>query len=164
MSKLVSGIISKLATLEIWTAGLLFVLMILMNLAEIISRTLFQYSIYWVQEATILFAVWMIFLTAAYLFAKNGLINIDYVLNKFPNRVQNYIGILNDILIGIFLYFIIFYGIKLQIVQSITTSYALNVPSNLFSLSLVVCGISMAITLLNDFATRLMRLGKAERT
>ena len=155
MVKILNQTVKWLAAAEFWLGGTLLVLMICINFAEIVSRKLFNYSLFWVQDATLLFACWVVFLGAAYLFHHKEMIQIDYAVNKLPKAAKTMVAYVADILVVFFLIYVIRYGIKLQALQSMSKSYALHVPTNWFSLPFLICAAAIIVSIARDIAVRL---------
>jgi len=159
MAGWLNRLIRWLGTAELALGGALLILMIAINFAEMVSRKFFSYSLLWVQDATLLFACWSIFLGAAYLYHQKEMIMVELVVNRLPPRAKAAVAFLTDALILYFLYYLIRYGIRLQQLQSATRSYALHVPSNLYSLPLLICGGLIGLTIVRDILVRLVGKG-----
>lgn len=163
MRKPFHALLRVIAMFNLWISGILLVLMVLINTMEIVARKLLNYSFFWVQEATILMAVWMIFLAAAYLFYQKSLLHVDNIIEKLPRRYRFVVKLASSLVIGFTLAFIFKYSFVVNELQSSFSSYALQIPSNLFSLPVMVAVGMMLLTLLSDILEQVVGRGRSDR-
>ncbi|MDF2656192.1 MAG: tripartite tricarboxylate transporter family receptor [Bacillota bacterium] len=74
-----------------------------------VARTLGHPMSWTVDMATFLFA-WSVFLGADTAMRKDMLVSIDLVVCRFPDKIQKYIKLLNNVIIFIFLIVMVVYG------------------------------------------------------
>ena len=80
-----------------------FTIVILVNAVEIFSRTVLDFSFYWVQEFTVVLCGYITFLGAAIIFKRKGNILVTFIYNRFPGRMQLVVSFINTLLIVAFL-------------------------------------------------------------
>lgn len=107
----------------------------------------FGFPVAWSMDlAQVLFG-WVIFLGADHTLRENGHIGIDYVINKFPDKMKRLILVINYMMILVFLGIIVGYGIYLCILNmerrfdilQISYSYATaSVPVGCFLMFITV--------------------------
>jgi TRAP-type C4-dicarboxylate transport system permease small subunit len=102
-----------LGTVEMRIAKICVVVLSALVLLSAIARTAGHPMSWTVDMATFLFA-WSVFLGADAAMRKNMLVSIDLVVCRFPQKMQWYIKILNNILIGIFLIGMVIFGFMLS--------------------------------------------------
>jgi TRAP-type C4-dicarboxylate transport system permease small subunit len=102
-----------LGTVEMRIAKICVVVLSALVLLSAIARTAGHPMSWTVDMATFLFA-WSVFLGADAAMRKNMLVSIDLVVCRFPQKMQWYIKILNNILIGIFLIGMVIFGLMLS--------------------------------------------------
>src|SRR5262245_14633244 len=71
----------------------MFVLMVAINGLEIAGRGLFSLSFSWVQEVSILAAMWVYFFAYALIAKNEEYIRVDFAVNQMPPAVQHAIDI-----------------------------------------------------------------------
>lgn len=119
---------------ERWCMMLLFVLLFLIVMAGIISRTIFNSPFTWTEEAARLAFIWMIFMGISYGTKYDKHINVTILLDKMPRKVACGITIFWDVVALVLYVWVSFFGVKyigymagsktsvLRIDQGLTTS------------------------------------------
>ena len=129
------GVLRKINdNFERWCMMLLFVLLFLIVMAGIISRTIFNSPFTWTEEAARLAFIWMIFMGISYGTKYDKHINVTILLDKMPRKVACGFTIFWDIVALVLYVWVSFFGVKyigymagsktsvLRIDQGITTS------------------------------------------
>ena len=119
---------------ERWCMMLLFVLLFLIVMAGIISRTIFNSPFTWTEEAARLAFIWMIFMGISYGTKHDKHINVTILLDKMPRKVACGFTIFWDVVALVLYVWVSFFGVKyigymagsktsvLRIDQGLTTS------------------------------------------
>jgi len=115
------------------------------NTMEIISRTLFSKSFFWVQELSVILSCWIIFIGAAYIYKNKQLLNVDFLYVKAAGRVKMIWDFFIQLSIIFVLIVLIVFGYKFQALQAISKTYVLHLPNNVYSVPLIVSACSMLI-------------------
>ncbi len=97
---------------ENFLSSLFFIVMVCIIFAAGFGRTL-GYPLGWAMDTSTFLFAWAVFFSADLAMRKNRHVNVEILVNKFPRKIQNYITLLNYVIIIIFLVFLIVYGIKL---------------------------------------------------
>ena len=71
------------------------------------------YPIRWAMDTSTFLFAWAVFFSADIAMRKNRHVSVEILVNRLPKKIQNYIALLNYVIIVIFLAFLIIYGIKL---------------------------------------------------
>lgn len=96
---------------EIISGSLLCLISVLVFISAV-ARTL-DHPINWAQDIALLSFGWLTFIGADVLAKSGKLINIDLLVKRFPRVIQNLLAVIFDFMMLVFLFVLIFYGIKL---------------------------------------------------
>ena len=97
---------------EYFVAGFLFVIIVCIIFASGFGRSI-GYPLGWAMDTSTFLFAWAVFFSADVTMRKDRHVNVEILVNKFPKKIQNYLTLLNYIIIVVFLSFLIIYGIKL---------------------------------------------------
>ena len=100
--------------LEVTIAKYSLLVMTLLVFLSAMSRRLGKPISWAVDVSTFLFA-WAVFLGADAALRRDKLVSIDLLVERFPERVQKAIKLLNYVIMAVFLILMVYYGIKLSI-------------------------------------------------
>jgi TRAP-type C4-dicarboxylate transport system permease small subunit len=122
---------------------------LLINAMEIFSRTILDYSFYWIQEFTVVGCGYVIFLGAVVLFMGKGDILISALYNRMPPTVQRVLTLVNDLVMLIFLMVAI--KSSLSYVSFIYGGYSqtMKLPMYIIYLPILICFITLFLVVLD---------------
>lgn len=80
--------------------GLMLGVAVFLVFTEAVSRTLFSFSVFWVQEVVIYLIIWSVFIGAALAIRKGEHLKVTFLVEKLPPKIQFYIS-LGTTLIGL---------------------------------------------------------------
>lgn len=135
-----------LGKIELYLAEFLLILIVVLVFLAGVSRTL-KNPIYWANPLASFFFAWatMFAMDAAY--RRDKLMSVDFLVKRFPKKVQSYIKIFNYLVILAFMIFLIVFGIKLAFVQRYRTFEGMYGFSYMWAtLSIPVGSFLLAIT------------------
>jgi len=138
-------VVCILSKIEFVFCGVALFVTTLINIMEIVSRTFFSKSFSWVQELSVILSCWMIFIGAAYIYKNKQLLNVDFLYVRASGRVKMIWDLLIHLSIVSVLFVLIVFGYKFQMLQAKSHTYVLNLPSNVYSLPLIISACSMLI-------------------
>ncbi|TYP53236.1 TRAP transporter small permease [Thermosediminibacter litoriperuensis] len=121
-------ILDKIADFLANISTVFFIVIFLINMLEIFSRTFFNHSFLWVSDVTVICVVWMIFLSMAVAVYHKEHLVMDFIVNKMPKEIQRGLGIALNIISIIFFLMLFQTGI-----QTAATKKALLFPSIMVS-------------------------------
>lgn len=101
--------------------------MILAISLQIIFRVFFD-SLTWTEELARYLLVWSTFLGATLAYKRGMHIAVTFLRDAFPKKIQKLIWIFSLSIILVFCFVVIFFGIKLMILQNVQLSPALRLP------------------------------------
>jgi TRAP-type C4-dicarboxylate transport system permease small subunit len=99
---------------EVAVSATCFTISLTLIFYSAISRAL-KHPINWSQDMSLFLFAWGVFLSADAAMRADKLINIDLVVNHFPQQIKKYIAIVIYLLILCFLAIMIYNGIKLSL-------------------------------------------------
>ena len=136
---------------------------VILVFAQVISRYMFRFSIFWSQEVVTYLFIWMIFIGCSMGLRKGEIVFIDFFFKKLPKKTALYINILiNSLLI---LFFIV--GV-LANNQNIKYSFSqlsptLNISMGWIDLSFTVSAIIMTLYLILNICEILGKIQRKKR-
>lgn len=95
-----------------WFSAIAMTVMVILTFTEVIRRYLFGVNWIWSEELVRYLIVWSTFLGGAAAFHNGSLTCFDLITAKLSKRNQNYINLLNNTVIIVFLIFLLRLGIK----------------------------------------------------
>lgn len=109
---------------------------------QIFSRYFFSSPLVFTEELVRFLLIWLGLLGAGYTFGKKGHISLTLLLDKLPNKIQNIMNIIIEVLILIFAIFILLLGgINLILVTKNQVSSVLSIPIWYVYLSAPISGL-----------------------
>lgn len=129
--------------------GITLGFIVLINIAEVISRYLGEGSIYWVHELTILLVSWITFLGIGVIYRHNSDAAVETFINYFPVKVRKIIKFIVLPIVIVFLLIIIWRTVLYYSYQKYP-SPALGVPTNLFTLPIIIGSGVIALCFLRE--------------
>jgi TRAP-type C4-dicarboxylate transport system permease small subunit len=133
--------------IRVATIAILSVITVMVSV-EVVLRYLFGASLYITEEFTRYALVWMVFLGSSYAIRENSHFRMEIFVDRFRGRTNSWFNLAAQLLLGIFLVFLIVEGIvalSFQFEQIIPT---LNISMFWFYLALPVGGALMLLNLL----------------
>lgn len=113
--------------LEWLTSGILAALLLIV-LAQIVSRYVFNSSLSWTEEAARYLMIWGVLLGVSLSYLNGYLISIELFIDRFPARVRRGIRVVNKLLSLFFTGILTAYGVNLCILGAQMESPALEIP------------------------------------
>ena len=91
-------------------SGILFLFIFIINVAGIICRTFLDFSLLWVTDVCNISIAWMLALGMSVAIYKKGHLTIDFIRDKFPQKVKKVLEIVLTLIIIAFFVSLIFSG------------------------------------------------------
>jgi TRAP-type C4-dicarboxylate transport system permease small subunit len=115
----------------------LLIIIVVINGAEIITRTWLPGSLYWVFELNQLFGNWLYFIGITLVYYRNDDISIDFLTNKLSFKLR---------MIVLFVLIVIsYYCVDLMILQSQARTVGLGITNHYFSLPVFISSVLMIL-------------------
>ena len=135
---------------EEYVSVALFVVIICVTFANVVTRYLIKYSMAFSEELALYLFVWMVMLGTAIAFKKASHVSVSIFYNKFSPRWKMFFYLLSAaVSIGVFVC-ILYWG-TLQVMEEIdleTTTEAMGLPAWYFSSALPACSVLIIIRIL----------------
>ena len=128
-----------------YTAILFLVIMILIVTMTVCTRYFLNYTFRWSDEIALLMMIWFGFIGIA-LGVKGSIhLSIEYFMSLIPDRYQHWIYQVENILVGIFGWFMLKYGLQLYNATKFTRLPATQWTRGLLFIMLPVAGVFVFI-------------------
>lgn len=163
MKKYFDRIMNIIGELELLISGLLFGVIVCIMFLQIFSRYLLRNPLIWPEELSIMLMVWMVYIGASYTLKKKRHLSLDFIMLKLPEKIANWIYIGTDLAVLIFLFYAVRGAWLLQPLMARNTTVALRIPTNYYTMAVIVGGILMALYLVYDLSVRLVGLSTRKR-
>jgi TRAP-type C4-dicarboxylate transport system permease small subunit len=127
-----------------WLAGFTLILFTLTIAVHVFLRSVFSYPLSWAQDGAVMLFIWTIFLGAPVALRRRS----HFIIDLFEGRdfkIMQYIDVLGDVLIYVFLYVMLVDGIKfLEIAHSMYYSY-LYISQSYVVVAIPISGLIMSL-------------------
>ncbi len=136
--------------LQTWLAIAALSVMVVINVAEVVIRFFFNYSLVWVQEITLLLSCWSVFLGFSSISYYHKDIVISMFVEKLPGRLRGaaeFIAYLANIFFMALLSYSAFCLLQLQAGDR---SMVVRIPTNLFTYSLIISSVTIFFINVSD--------------
>ena len=134
---------------------------VVLGAMEICARYLFNTSLFFVYEITILLANWMYFLGFCLVFKRNRDIEIEFFFSKINQKTRRILTLLTNGAVFYFLAMLTYYSFKLLLIQSIHSTEGLGIPNHYFSLPIFIGTLSIIIICLKNLLATYLDLEEA---
>ena len=124
----------------------MFALMVAINGMEIAGRAFFSISFSWVQEVSILAAMWVYFFAYALIAKNEEYIRVDFVANLMPPGSQYTIDIFARLVTVLFHGIVAWFAVETYKFLGLFTTSVLIWPESLFVLPILIGAIDIVIT------------------
>ena len=98
MTDTVLRVVRRLVSLLRIAAGLLLLLSVTLNFANVVGRYLFNYSIYWAEEVMVFLMVGCVFLGNAVVAWSGRQIRMDVIVNMMPDKLREALNLFSELL------------------------------------------------------------------
>jgi TRAP-type C4-dicarboxylate transport system permease small subunit len=156
MSKVQNGIAKVEKAFGIFAMGFIIVI----NIYGISSRYLFNKPVLYIQELTILGAVWLFFIGMGLVFKVHSDITVEFIVKYLSRRLRLLNNLIVDVLILIFVVILAVQTVKFVIFlggqgESHALSFALELPDQIYFCPIGVGAFSIFLTIFHRFVQRL---------
>jgi len=111
-----------------WLTSAILVALLLIVLAQIVSRYVFNSSLSWTEEAARYLMIWGVLLGVSLAYLNGYLISIEIFVDRLPAPVRRVIRVINRLLSLFFTGILTVYGVNLCIMGAQMESPALEIP------------------------------------
>lgn len=138
-------IIDFVERVEIFIASFLLGVLACIIMMEVVSRYCLNHPFPWVFELTLFLFTYIVFVGMPTMYKRNSLIILEFIFRRLPFRAQRTIHLIWEILIGVFMVFLIVSSYELQSLQKRYTSPTMDISFQFFTLPILFCGVSILL-------------------
>ncbi len=139
-----------LAKFESTAALILLVIIVFFVFLAAISRYL-NFSIVWSLDFTLLLFAWFSFFACSQAMRKKAHIGVTLLVERLPQKVQQFINIFNDILMIAFMVLMVYYSFRVSIINVKQKIYTMGISYSFVTMSLAIGGIFIIFSLIAQF-------------
>lgn len=104
--------LDKIAQFQVLVASVLFFMIFLVNMLEITSRSVFNYSFLWVSDFNVICVVWMICLAMSACIHFKEHLFMDFLAQKLPTKLRQGLNIIISFITFAFFVMLFFTGLR----------------------------------------------------
>lgn len=150
--RMIDKIISWVENLAVITLGLTIILLVV---AQVVSREVLNLPLTWSEESCRLCLVWLVFLGAAIAYRENEHINVTALTDKLSNQTNQALKVFFEVLMLLFTLVIIYQGYALSMKQMTSKFVTIDVPQGIQTLVIPVSGVLTVYHILYRWGSRL---------
>ena len=145
--KSIEKIMGRIIRCVEYTALLLLMMLACLTVVGVIFRYVFNNPITWADEVSRYIFVWCTFFGATLVLRKNEHLSINFILNKFPGKIQQMISTYLVFAMCLFLVIIVVGGFIIANMNRIQISPAAGIPMSIPYLAVPANGLLMLMVL-----------------
>lgn len=116
------------------------IIMAVTILVQIFSRAFMKVPFSWTEELSRITFMWFCFLGSGIAMKKKAHLGIDYFINKFSTQYRYYNQIVINLLIGLFGFFMSYYGVNMAKIMHKQVSSVMRIPMSYFYAVIPITG------------------------
>lgn len=160
--KVLNSIYRGIVRAEETCAKILLIAIIILCFISALARYL-NFTVTWSLDLVLLLFAWFAFLACSQSTRRKANLGVDILTRHFSKAVQNIIDLVNRIIMLVFMVVMTWYGFYMAGLNWKTKITTLNISNSYITLSLVVGGVLISISLMIQIAQNILVLmGKAE--
>jgi TRAP-type transport system small permease protein len=147
-SKFMNGykrMIDWVERVEIFIASFLLGVLACIIMMEVVSRYCLNHPFPWVFELTLFLFTYIVFVGVPTMYKQNSLIILEFIFKRLPLKAQRYLSLIWELLIGVFMVFLIVSSYELQDLQKHYTSPTMDISFQFFTIPILFCGVSILL-------------------
>lgn len=117
-----------LYAVECTVAGAGFIVMVVVNIFNVLMRFITSSSFAWAEEISYLGFNWAVFFGICVVYRNQGLIAIDVLVNRLPEKAQSVVQTITFAVVGLTNIFLVIWGFQLAMNGWVRTTAALLIP------------------------------------
>ncbi len=135
--------LKKLNKLEFYGASTLLMILLAICFCNVVFRLIGR-PLMWADEAQRFIMIWMTFLACPVLVSRKSHIVVDLVSSLFPQKIHKAMYLIGDIMLIVFLLFLLPYTVQMSAMNMISKSSAMRLPMGYIYLCMPI-GIFLSI-------------------
>lgn len=131
-----------------------FSILLILLFANVVSRNLFKNSFAWIDELSKFIFTWVMFIGISLCIYKKGLIGIEFLTSKLPEKIRYMMQVVGTSVALIFFFVLTLYGIKYVVATAGMFSPVLNINYAIVYLCVPICGATSLYFCINEFVKK----------
>ncbi len=132
-----------------------FGVIVVLTIAQVIFRFVFDSPLVWSEELARLLLVWVTFLGGAVVCWDGAHLSVDALFVKLPRPLRRYVRIFNGAVAIVFLVVLTYFSIEMVIIEHITTLGSMDIPASFVRVPATIGGALMIIFIVLRWTYRL---------
>jgi C4-dicarboxylate transporter DctQ subunit len=133
--------------------AVIYGVLVVVGFAQVVARYVFNNSLSWSEELALILLTWMVFIAAGVAVQQKLHIGVDLLTSRLGERWQRILGIFSDLLVGVFVIFLIYYGAQITANAMVQTTPAMGLPMGYVYAAVPVGGAVMLVNLVRNALT-----------
>ncbi len=138
-------LIDGIEKVETFIASFLLGVLACIIMMEVVSRYCLNHPFPWVFELTMFLFTYIVFVGMPVMYKQKSLIILEFLFRRLPFRAQRYLSLIWELLIGVFMVFLMVSSYELQDLQKRYTSPTLDISFQFFTIPILFCSISILL-------------------
>ncbi|MFM1653908.1 TRAP transporter small permease [Brevibacillus sp. B_LB10_24] len=144
-----------------WLLTAMLLTMTLVIFAQVISRYFLHYPLVWSEELSLLLLIWITFLGSVLVLERQEHIGIDVLVERFPERGQEYVRLVGSAFIFIFNCTVTYGGVLIVNTSLGSTTSGMKISVAWQYAGIMVGGLLLALVSLGQMYTSVQALWQA---
>jgi len=135
---------------------LLLTVLLLVVGAQILTRYVLNYSLFWSEELARYLFIYLVFIGSAIVMRRNGHIQVSVFVERLPSGVRRGLAIVSDLLLLSFTVIVLIHGVRLAAMVWTVPTAAMLIPWTLVYLGIVLGMAAMVLAVLGSLLSQLL--------
>jgi len=128
---------------------------VVLTIAQVIFRFVFDSPLVWSEELSRLLLVWVTFLGAVVVCWDGAHLNVDFLFVKLPRPLRRWVRVFNGAVVVAFLAILSYYSIGMVKIEHITTLGSMDIPASFVRVPATIGGTLMIVFIVLRWVYRL---------
>ena len=135
---------------------LLLTVLLLVVGAQILTRYVLNYSLFWSEELARYLFIYLVFIGSAIVLRRNGHIQVSVFVERLPSGVRRGLAIVSDLLLLSFTVIVLIHGVRLAAMVWTVPTAAMLIPWTLVYLGIVLGMAAMVLAVLGSLLSQFL--------
>jgi TRAP-type C4-dicarboxylate transport system permease small subunit len=135
---------------------LLLIVLLLVVGAQILTRYVLNYSLFWSEELARYLFIYLVFIGSAIVLRRNGHIQVSVFVERLPFGVRRGLAIVSDLLLLSFTVIVLIHGVRLAAMVWTVPTAAMLIPWTLVYLGIVLGMAAMVLAVLGSLLSQFL--------
>ena len=135
---------------------LLLTALLLVVGAQILTRYVLNYSLFWSEELARYLFIYLVFIGSAIVLRRNGHIQVSFFVDRLPCGLRRGLAIVSDLLLLSFTVIVLIHGVRLAAMVWTVPTAAMLIPWTLVYLGIVLGMAAMGLAVLGSLLSQFL--------